>query len=875
MSHGDRLNGAARAGRGARRFAREALVLLGFCAMTAVMTWPYVNYRRDAVADPGDPYLVAWILWWDYHQTFTDPLNLFHSNVFYPYRYTLAFSEHCYGIALLFFPLFALGARPLTVHAVAMFFGFALCGYGAFRLARTLTGSVGAGWVAGVVFAFIPYRFHLLSHLPYLFSPWIPLLIEAVVLFARRRSRGRAVWLGVALFMSGLTSVSWFALSLVPAALVGAVLLTRRRAWRDPALWRRGGAAVAAACAGLVPFMLPYYIVAKTYGFVRPVWEIQAHSARPSHWLSAEDRNKLWSGLGSGLAGRRQRLFPGLLPLLLSLAALLLVRAPEGRGPAAAEAAAGLARARWVRRLDALAVVAFALSVCAAGFAGTYYYGGLFQYVTSERTLALLTVVVTARLCLAYPAVLRRGESANLIETIRSRRRGDAFWVGVILSAVGFFYSLGWNFFFYRILHDLLPIFRSMRVASRGAMVCYLGLAILAGLGAKRVAGWAGWRRVRAGRRAVYAAACALLLLELNAAPLRFERGAVFPDAVTQRLKQTPMRGGVVNLPAGPEYNHRHILRSADHARPLVVGTSGFNPPTEDRIEQLTRSGPVSSELLDLFEQVPASYVVIHNQLITPERRADYEGFLGRGLASGRLRFIRRFEPGDDLYAVTRTEPDAKQEAPLPFEPTVRDWGSQLRQDPVNMLGAHVEWTQKLYRLHLAATGRLPRYADFLPDVEALASGVVEGTEEGDRTLEVNLRALADELAGRPSLAETFGAQPDDEYVGRLLSNAGLSDDAALRQRLTGVLSSGHATRAGTLLMLAEEPRFAERERNRSLVLLHFFGYLLRNPDDPPDNDLRGLMHWVGDLDRGGDPAKLPLAFKESVEYRIRTEHPK
>ena len=40
--------------------------------------------------------------------------------------------------------MLALGAQPLTVHAVAMFFGFATCGYGAFRLARTLTGSTGA-----------------------------------------------------------------------------------------------------------------------------------------------------------------------------------------------------------------------------------------------------------------------------------------------------------------------------------------------------------------------------------------------------------------------------------------------------------------------------------------------------------------------------------------------------------------------------------------------------------------------------------------------------------------------------------------------------------------------------------------------------------
>src|SRR5437870_2224418 len=141
------------------RLVRELLIVFVFTLLTAIVTWPYVTRMRDAVAGPGDPYLITWTLWWDYHQTFTNPLNLFHANIFYPYRYTLAFTEHCYGLALLCFPLFALGLRPLTVHAVAMFFGFVLSGYGAFRLTRTLTGSYGVAWVAGVLFAFVPYRF--------------------------------------------------------------------------------------------------------------------------------------------------------------------------------------------------------------------------------------------------------------------------------------------------------------------------------------------------------------------------------------------------------------------------------------------------------------------------------------------------------------------------------------------------------------------------------------------------------------------------------------------------------------------------------------------------------------------------------------------
>ncbi|HEX8489697.1 MAG TPA: hypothetical protein VF626_01655, partial [Chthoniobacterales bacterium] len=351
--------------------AREVFVFLAFCFFTALVTWPYVTCLRDAVADPGDPYLVSWILWWDYHQTFTDPLNLFHSNLFYPFRYTLAFSEHCYGIALLFFPLFALGAQPLTVHAVAIFLGFAACGYGAFRLARTLTGSTGAGWIAGIIFAFVPFRFGLMSHLPYLFSAWIPLLFEALVLFARERSRGQAAWLGVAFFMTGLSTITWLTLSLFPLAVSAAILLTRYAIWRDWAFWRRSAVAIGLASLALLPFLLPYSAAAKLYNFRRSINEVKGESAQLHHWLSADNRNRIWRGLGDHLPqGGRFRLFPGLLPILLSLAAWFLAVLRVGPANKSVDPSeVGVGRTPWIWILDALAIVALIISVPTLGTA--------------------------------------------------------------------------------------------------------------------------------------------------------------------------------------------------------------------------------------------------------------------------------------------------------------------------------------------------------------------------------------------------------------------------------------------------------------------------------------------------------------------------
>ena len=154
------------------------------------MTFPWVIHLGTWVPDRGDPYLNAFILHWDFVQGLRDPLHLFDAPLFFPLAKSLAFSEHNFGLSLPLFPLFAAGASPLLAQNVAVLLGIALSGYGTFRLARTLTGSEGAGLVAGVLFAFSPYRFSQLSHVNYLSAGWMALAAEAVVLYSHRFGEG-------------------------------------------------------------------------------------------------------------------------------------------------------------------------------------------------------------------------------------------------------------------------------------------------------------------------------------------------------------------------------------------------------------------------------------------------------------------------------------------------------------------------------------------------------------------------------------------------------------------------------------------------------------------------------------------------------------
>ncbi len=568
-----------------RRAAREAAILAAFLVLTAAMTWPWAAHLRDTSFDAGDSYLNSWTLAWDFHQTFRDPLHLFDANIFYPYKDTLAFSEHQWGLALLFFPAFAAGLPPLTVHGLAMLFAFAFSGYGAFRLARTLTGSTLAGWVAGVAFAFVPYRFHHLPHLQYVMAGWLALLAEAVVLFARERSRRRAAWLGAAFFMSGVTTIHWFVLGLLPTAAMGTALLVRTpRGGRRS--WGRAAAALAGASLLLVPFFLPYWRVSRTYGFRRDLAEVATYSARLVHWITPDWNLKLWKGMGENPPQGEFCLFPGFLLLALALAGAVL-------------------------------------------------------------------------------AVGRRDAAAR---------------TGLLWAAIGFVGSFGTRTPFHTLLYYAFPLFRAIRAPVRWAMVADLGFALLAGAAAaalvERLA-----PKSRGARALLGASLCALLLFEDRVAPLYLHRGEPDPDALTRALASTPMKGGLFQLPDDfGETNVRYVLRAADHWKPLVNAYSGFQTPLARNLHGLLLAKK-PTELLDALEAVPVSYVTVHRSLVPSIQRAPIEALITEGLASGRLRFVRRFRPGDDLFAVVRTEPDARSLEPPPSSFSISSPGSTGRED--------------------------------------------------------------------------------------------------------------------------------------------------------------------------------------------------
>jgi len=294
--------------------AKQHIAAAIVCAALAVgMTWPLAFAIDRAVIQPGDPLLNAWIVDWDWYATLHQPLHLFQANAFYPARDSLAFSENLYGVAILTFPLRAAGVAPLTAFNVAMLLGFAFSSFAAYLLGRMVSGCWIAGIAAGIFYAYVPWRFTQLPHIQHVWGGWVPMLIVALLHYARTPTWRNAALFGGAFLMNGLSNIHWFLLGSF------AIALTVPIAVRSPRDWIRIGVCTLIALALLAPFLMPYARVAKLYGMTRNWEEAKHYSATLRDWLNPGITNRFYPRFFDSSRDPELWLFPGALGMLLAL----------------------------------------------------------------------------------------------------------------------------------------------------------------------------------------------------------------------------------------------------------------------------------------------------------------------------------------------------------------------------------------------------------------------------------------------------------------------------------------------------------------------------------------------------------------------------
>src|SRR5688500_14670828 len=130
-----------------------------------VLTWPlaaHLTSKLGAVEGAGDPYLNLWILGWGMQTWLADPGavfdgRVFNANIFHPSTGTLTFSDHLLLQSLVLSPLYAATDNLALCYNVLLIGSIALSGLAMHVLARSVTGSDRAAYIAGLAWACWPY----------------------------------------------------------------------------------------------------------------------------------------------------------------------------------------------------------------------------------------------------------------------------------------------------------------------------------------------------------------------------------------------------------------------------------------------------------------------------------------------------------------------------------------------------------------------------------------------------------------------------------------------------------------------------------------------------------------------------------------------
>jgi hypothetical protein len=200
-----------------------------------------------------------------------------------------------------------------------------------------------------------------------------------------------------------------------------------------------------------------------------------------------------------------------------------------------------------------------------------------------------------------------------------------------------------------------------------------------------------------------------------------------------------------------------------------------------------------------------------------------------------------------------------------------------------------------VYRMYQGALGRQPKLSEFTPDAQFVGAGIIINGQLAGAAINQNKANLATQFVNCVDPAKSRCAEfkaiydglNNQQYVDKLFETTGVNASASDRVALVNGLNGGSETRASVLRKVVDGinvisegnqqfttsygQAFYYAEFNRAFVLLEYFGYMKRDPDDA------GYEFWLAKLNQFGGNfvnAEMVLAFISSPEYRARFGQP-
>lgn len=411
------------------------LVTVVFVVLTLFMTYPVVvRLNSHYIGAGSDMWLFHWNDWW-LRKCLLEGRNPFYTTwMFYPEGVSLVFHNFAWLNTLVWLPLSSL-VGPIAAYNLIFILNLALGGVGMYALARYLVGDRRAAFLAGLIFAFWPFRLAHFNRPNLISTEWVPLFLLYLMRTIREERKLRdGLLAGLFLGLTGLSRWLHLALAGMLAALyLGYSLLFERQRWE-----RRTFAAL--ALAGLVaalivaPFAAPL-VVAQMRGGSGPQDHYIERAEKGTdlagyfvpdrghpvfrHWLEG-----LWMRMG-------QESFIGYTVLLLALYGTLRARRRA---------------AFWLLVAGLLFVFSLGSELHVAG--RVYQLPMPYRLVQSSPLTSLLREPRRLNIVLGLPVAVLAAYGAESLLARLAQRRGNWFaWiVALLLGSLVLFEYLLWPF---------------------------------------------------------------------------------------------------------------------------------------------------------------------------------------------------------------------------------------------------------------------------------------------------------------------------------------------------------------------------------------------------------------------------------------------
>ncbi|MDP3733283.1 MAG: hypothetical protein Q8Q91_01960, partial [Candidatus Daviesbacteria bacterium] len=315
------------------------VILLGFI-LTSVLTWPFLPNLNTFYGDFGDYPLVGWILAHNANAILSgeifNQMNYFNAGQFYPWPYSLAYSEHMFIPSLIFLPIYLLSKHLVFSVNYYTFLTFVLSFTSCFFVLKYFVKNAWASFFGSMVFTFNPMIYsHFPSHVHLLGRFFIPFLFWACYKFLTIPSLKTATLFFLGFTLNALSGIylQTFSLILLPifSLPILANLLYRKNYVLLLKIFKLSFTGIIFLPI-LLYFNLPYLEFSQKEGVIRQVRELEYYSARAIDWIMPYPSNMLYGKVSKEIDLLREprepnnsfnysehTLFLNFIPLILAL----------------------------------------------------------------------------------------------------------------------------------------------------------------------------------------------------------------------------------------------------------------------------------------------------------------------------------------------------------------------------------------------------------------------------------------------------------------------------------------------------------------------------------------------------------------------------